>query len=536
MKNIVLITCIFFTACATHPSGLFEQALQNGRLANEGFINCERFVTAWLAEADSATGLIPRNLTDSRDYWNAWDAAADNYPFMVMTASILRPDLFDGVMLDMLHTERKLTSRLGSLPDTWSFSKQDFLKSYPDTSDIIFGSAEYMKDGLLALTEWLGKSPWLERMIEILDDLNDVLQLTPASVSDRFSYTQGVEINGDLLQVLSRMYWITGNEHYLERAISWGDYYLNEQRLPTRNNNGLRLRDHGCEIIGGLSEVYAAVHFAHPEKKEQWRPYMHEMLDCVLSKGRNADGLFYNSINPVTGEIVDARLADTWGYTLDAIYTVYLIDNVEAYRAAVMQALQSIIKYKNYDWEPRGNGITSQDGYADAIESALNLYFFLPVQEAADWIDSEINVLWNFQLPSGIIEGWHGDGNFARTTLMYCLWKTSGITLSEWRKDVEYGTVVNKGKLYLTLSASNDWNGKLKFGCQMHRTNLNLPINYPRINQFQEWYPIDEKKSYRLTEVNTHQTRVVSGKELINGYDISVAANDTLFLTLEFEP
>ena len=27
------------------------------------------------------------------------------------------------------------------------------------------------------------------------------------------------------------------------------------------------------------------------------------------------------------------------------------------------------------------------------------------------------------QKESGIIEGWHGDGNFARTTIMYCLWK-----------------------------------------------------------------------------------------------------------------
>jgi len=330
-----------------------------------------------------------------------------------------------------------------------------------------------------------------------------------------------------LLQVLSRMYWITGNKKYLERAIKIGDYYLNEQRLPTRSDKGLRLRDHGCEIVGGLSEIYATVHFVDQEKKNQWRPYMHEMLDCVLSKGRNEDGLFYNSINPVTGEIVDAGLADTWGYTLDAVYTVYLLDGVEAYREAVAKALQNIIKYRNYDWE-RG----SQDGYADAIESALNLYFFLPVQEAADWIESEMKVLWNFQKPSGIIEGWHGDGNFARTTLMYCLWKTAGVTLSDWRDDVVYGAELSKGKLYLTLASPNDWQGKLKFGQSLHKANLNLPINYPRINQFQEWYPVDAEKKYRITEAKTRKTSIVTGQELIDGYDVSLSGNEMLFLTV----
>ena len=530
MKIIVLSFCIFFTACSSDRSALYEQALQNGRLANEGFTRCERFVKAWLAEADSVSGLIPRNLNESRDYWNAWDAAADNYPFMVMTSAILRPDLFEGVMLDMLHTERKLTSRTGCLPDTWSFSKQDFLKSQPDTSDIIFGSAEYMKDGLLALTEWLGESPWLDRMIEIADDLEDVMALTPETVTNRFSYTKGVEINGDLLQVLSRLYWITSNKRYLDREIKLGDYFLNERRLPTRSNQGLRLRDHGCEIIGGLSEVYAAVHFVDPEKKKQWRPYMHEMLDCVLNKGRNEDGLFYNAINPVSGEIIDTKLADTWGYTLDAIYTVYILDGIEAYRDAVARALGSIIKYKNYNWEPRNDGISSQDGYADAIESALNLYFLMPVEDAASWIDSEIQSLWNYQRPSGVIEGWHGDGNFARTTLMYCLWKTAGITLNNWRKDVVYGSVMSKGKLYLTLTASDDWIGELKFGQPMHRTNLNLPVNYPRINQFQEWSPIDSDKSYRVTAAKTRKNQVVSGKELIDGYKISLHGNEPLFL------
>ncbi len=64
-----------------------------------------------------------------------------------------------------------------------------------------------------------------------------------------------------------------------------------------------------------------------------------------------------------------------------------------------------------------------------------------PVPSAGEWIDSEIKVMWNKQQPSGIIEGWHGDGNFARTTIMYCLWKTGGAYLVPWNDSLKLGGV-----------------------------------------------------------------------------------------------
>jgi len=91
---------------------------------------------------------------------------------------------------------------------------------------------------------------------------------------------------------------------------------------------------------------------------------------------------------------------------------------------------------------------------------------------------------------------------------------------------------LSQGKMYLTLTASNDWSGKLKFGTHMHRTNLNLPINYPRINQFQEWFPVEPEKNYRITDVATRKTKIVSGQELINGYEVSVSGNESLFLRI----
>lgn len=85
LLTIVLITLVSDNSFAQG----FKEAADNGKRANEGFRRCMNYTLAWLAEADSTTKLIPRNLKDSRDFWNAYDAAADNYAFMVLTASLM---------------------------------------------------------------------------------------------------------------------------------------------------------------------------------------------------------------------------------------------------------------------------------------------------------------------------------------------------------------------------------------------------------------------------------------------------------------
>ncbi|WP_229599770.1 hypothetical protein [Runella slithyformis] len=502
----------------------FQQALTNGQAANEAFRRSHRFLMGWLTKADPATGLIPRNLKESTCIWNAWDAAADNYPFMVMTAAMLDKPLFEGKMREMLAAETRLTSRIGRLPDTYSFCKKGFENSVIDTSQVVFGSAEYMKDGLVPLTEWLGPSPWSERMLGILEDLDRIVDVPTQIKGNFFGNSAVVEVGGDLLQVLARMYWLTKNPKWLAWGIQIGDYYLSDAHLPTRTLSRLRLRDHGCEIVAGLVEMYAVVHTADPAKKKQWQPYLHEMLDVILAKGRNEHGLFYDEVNPLTGEVVQKRIADNFGYTLNAFYTVYLIDGVNAYREATLKALGYLsANYRNHDWE---NG--SADGYADAIEGTLNLYLREPIPSVKDWLESEIKVLWNFQKPDGIIEGWHGDGNFARTSLMYALWKTAGVSVSDWNPDVVYGAVVDNNTLYVTLTSPKAWKGTLKFGSGRHADHLHMPVDYPRINQFQEWFAIEAAKTYRLTVGGKTQT--IKGTALIAGYPLSLKPNEVLQL------
>jgi hypothetical protein len=514
----------------------YDQALKNGKLAQEGFIRCNAFMYDWLTYCDPESGLFPENLDRGKDTWNAHNSAADNYPFMVLTSSFTDPSLFSGKMMDILGAETKLTSRLDRIPDAYSFSKQDFKHEEIDLDRLIFGGSEYIKDGILPLTEWLGKSPWSDRMIGILDD---IWKYAPVKTKFGNIPSTNVEINGEQLQILARIYWFTGDQKYLDWAIRLGDYYLLDNQHPTEDFEVLRLRDHGCEIVSGLCELYASVNFSDKSKKEAYQAPLHKMLDDILLKGRNEHGLFYNSINPKTGEPVDNRIADNWGYTYNGFYAVYLIDSIQRYKEALLNAFRYLHHYENYDWE---NG--SADGFADAIEGALNLYNRERIQTAGDWIDKEMQIMWSLQDSSyrenaqkwknrGIIEGWHGDGNFARTAIMYCLWKTQGTSISPWSEDIIYGATQEDGVLFFSMQAKEPWEGKLIFDTQRHKTSLQLPLDWPRINQFPEWYVIDPEKQYEIYDVMKKSKKTLTGSELLKGFTISLGPDDECHLRIK---
>ena len=200
--------------------------------------------------------------------------------------------------------------------------------------------------------------------------------------------------------------------------------------------------------------------------------------------GRNEDGLFYVSVNRKTGEILENRVRDNWGYNYNGYYTVYLLDGEEPYRDALLLAFSNLHKYRDYDWESG-----SADGFADAIEGCLNLYNREPAEGVEEWLDSETRIMWSLQDSSyrsnalqwqnqGIIEGRHGDGNFARTTIMYCLWKSQGTTLHPWRDDLLAGAVLEEDILYISLRADEEWEGRLSFLFDIPRSvqNMNMPL------------------------------------------------------------
>jgi hypothetical protein len=498
----------------------WAQAERNAAASQRAVQFCRRFTQGWLVHADPGSGLIPRNLTADA-YWNAKDSAADNYPFMVLTAHILDDTHLKETVGEILTAEKKLTSRLDCLPDDFLFATQAFRTERPDLAAIVFGAAEYAKDGLLPITEWLGPSPWFDRMQELVRDVFKHAAIeTPSGPVPSLD----VEVVGDLLQATSRLAWSTGDEDFRTWAYRLGDLYLVHRDLLALDD--LRLRDHGSEIIGGLSEVCVLASREAPERWRRYRPRMRALLDRVLEKGRNVDGLLYNAIDPRTGEVLDERLADTWGYVYNAFLTIAVIDNEPRYREAAAKALAAIGKYEGYDWESG-----SADGYADSIESAINLLNRIPSAAASAWIDKSMEFLFGKQRPDGILEGWHGDGNSARTALMWALVKTQGIAASRWRDDLRLGAdKLADGGVRVVLSADWPWTGALRFDRPRHAVAMYLPFDYPRINQFPEWFTAAATQDYELT-VGEGPARVVKGHDLY-ALPLAIKAGETLRLTI----
>ncbi len=524
---------MFFSACMEHSRSLrqtdlmyFSEARRNAVMAREGIRRCVRFVDGWLDHADPESGLIPKNLHQDSTIWNAKDAAADNVPFMVLTACVTHDAGTMSVMEEMLENERRLTTRMGKLPDVYSFVRNGFLYDHTDTSRIVFGASEYVKDGLLPLTEWMGPSKWSERMLEILDEMigmEDILVRLPG-----MDPVRKMEVHGEMLQALSRIYWMTGDRKYLRTAFRIGDHYLLAGNHPTDDMQRLRLRDHGCEVVSGLCEVYFAARYADQKRYSEYRESVHRMLDRILAVGRNEDGLFYNEINPQTGEILRKGIADTWGYTFNGYYTVFMLDVTRKYLDAIRSAIPHLnAGYRSYAWEGE-----SADGYADAIESGLNIYNRIRDPELGEWIDSEIKVMWEKQQPDGIIEGWHGDGNFARTAIMHALWKTGGVTLDPWREDILYGSAVSGDTLFFYLRSGTDWEGRVIFDFPRHREIMGLPEDYPRINQFPEWWTVERESEYQWEVMPGGSRQILTGDHLTGGILLVNHAGDSSMIKI----
>jgi hypothetical protein len=505
----------------------FRAAAENGLRSEEVFRQTRRMLHAWLEYADARTLLLPDVVPGFKrgpkplGVYRPHNSGADNYPYLVATAYFTDRALFDGRMRDMLRNEIRYTNVLDQIPADLELATG---KLGPPS---LFGAAEYAKDGLLAITELLGRSPWFSRMADMTASL---MEHAPVESDFGLLPDTGAELNGDVLQSLARLAPMTGDRRFLEWAERIGDAYVKEV-LP--RNHGLpgytwdfakhegpdrmRLRDHGNEIVVGLVLLHAIESERGGERATSYREPLARMLDRILASA-NSDGLLYDEIRPSDLAPVETRLSDNWGYVYGSVYTFYMVTGDARYRDAVRRVLGNLPRYRGHDWE---NG--SQDGYADSIESAIYLVAREPVPEALDWIESETKTLLAFQQPDGMIERWYGDGNWARTLLLYALMKTQGCSVEGWREGVKLGAVRAGDRLLLSLEGPPGFTGKLRFDYARHRRSLNYAKNYVRLNEWPEWFTVDETTLYRVVDA-AGKEQVRLGSELVEGIDVAAPA------------
>ena len=90
-------------------------------------------------------------------------------------------------------------------------------------------------------------------------------------------------------------------------------------------------------------------------------------------------------------------------------------------------------------------------------------------------------------------------------------------------------------KTYFVLTAENDWEGKLIFDAPRHKTILNLPIDYPRINQFPEWFTVEEEKEYSVVSSQKTLNGKCSGKQFVEGIPVKLKAGEKLFFVIQYQ-
>ena len=506
----------------------FEQARANGRRFEEDVAACRRVLQAWLKHADPKTLLLPDNPGAERAKWiyTPHNSGADLYPYLILTAELTDPDLYRGRMAEMLRNEVRYTTVQESIPSNLMLATGEL------GPPSLFGAGEYAKDGLIAVTEYLGRTPFFYRMVDMTVDA-----MNRAPIESRFGKlpAKDAELNGDYLQALVRLAPMTGDKRFLDWARRIADAYV-EEVLPAthgvpayiwdfQNHTGdtkLRLRDHGNEMVVGLTLEYALENYLGTPRAERYRPAIAKMLDRILQSA-NSDGLLYNEVNAVTLEPTNKGLSDNWGYVYGAVYTFHMCTGEPWYRDAVRRVLGNLPKYRNWNWEPsrreRIAGLGSFDGYADSIEGAIYLYSREAVPAALDWIDSEMKVMLSMLRPDGHIEDWYGEGNFNRTALLHAYLKSQGVRPLAWKPGMRVGGVREGERLYLSFESPSPT--VLRFDLARHRRVLNFDRNYVRLNEFPEWYVVDENTLYRVRPgAGPADERVLLGSELIAGIAI----------------
>ncbi len=503
-------------------TGGADELLRRGEIARRHFSHALGILEGWWATRDAATGLYPRRL-DQR-IWSPQDNAADMFPFLALTAYFTAPERLDEV-LQILPKEKQFTDRLGVMPDWFNLTNRTFYFAETNLPRLIFNAAEYCKDGLLPLTEMLGRGPWVERLIELTDA---IMARAPVSSDYGLLPADDTEVNGDVLQTHARLYAMTRDPRYLEFAERIGDAYCFEVLpqnggLPayrwdfTRHrvqNDSLNLNDHGNELLGGLAELYVLARAVHPEKAARYRQPLQTMFHRLLDTARNADGLWFNLIQSSTGKPLHRETPDTWGYALCAAATFALATDDAPLLEAVPTALRNLHQGRYLFW-------WDADAYADALEGATYLLNRFPVPEASAWMDTMLPLFLGKLREDGIVEGWYGDGNSARTALLVARYFTQGTWVRPWRSDVRLGAARAGKRLQLALTAAADWDGKLLFDQPRHRLVLNLPTNYLRLNEWSEWFTVEADRSYQV-KMNGAKTRSVQGTELIAGLPVQV--------------
>lgn len=425
-------------------------------------------------------------------------------------------EVLHGPARSVLDREQALCNTHGAIPVPWDVETGAPVDDIA-WDEVVFQASEYVKDGLIAIVEVTGHDEWFDRMRAIEDALWETARVeTPYGNIP----STNIEVNGEQLQALVRLYTMTGEEKYLDWADRLADYYFADEDFMVR-----RLRDHGCEIIGGLGLLHAVETTHRPERAMQHAPRLKHVYDTILARGCNEDGMMYDELGKKRG-----RLSDGWGYNYVGYLCYDMATGADTYRPHVAQTLANTMKpaYENYAWE--GESI---DGYADSIEGAIYLLNRVPVEAGFQWVDRETKnnlVDHPSRLENGELWGTMKlQSNGVRTVIMHSLMHTQGVIARPWQAGLEVGAAPDGEGIVIVVRSEADYEGVLEFDIPRHRIYMGFAKDWPRMNTLPEWFTVEPDAVYTVHRGDT-AARTYTGRQLHAGLEINTRAGETLQL------
>ncbi|MFO7975381.1 MAG: hypothetical protein R6V12_12185 [Candidatus Hydrogenedentota bacterium] len=501
----------------------WERAARSAQYAGIALSKVQR----WLHECcmpvrDEPSGLF----RPTGPEWTYRDTAADCYPFYIWAAWYTDRDLLDTVMIETLEAEQRLCNHLDRLPVPYNMDSGE--KVTRDFDAIVFGASEYAKDGLVPVVEITGRHyPWFDRMHGIVDDIFKHARYdTPYGKIP----SKNIEVNGELLQILPRLYCMTGEQKYLDWAHRLADSYLLPGGFCPK-----RLSDHGCEIIGGLGLLFAVDHGACPDKCKEYQPHLEQMFDTILERGTNSDGVIIGELQDKPGPHDRVGIRDGWGYDLVGFLDYDRALGTHRYDEAIRKPMTKLLKprYFEFNWD---HG--SRDNVADSVEGGLYLLYRFPVPECFLWADREIATLLVDHTDPERLWGVHKlEANTVRTVLIHTMLHTRNTIARPWVQGLELGAAPCGDGICLLLRADTDYEGKLQFDIPRHRIHMGFREDWPRMNAVPEWFTVepDNTHRYRVEDVDSGEVQVLTGKALSEGLPVKLTDGKALRLLVNPE-
>lgn len=510
------------------PAALLDECLERGRSYAECGLSARRLLEGWIDNNyDAKTKLVFREVPGRRLRWDYQDVAADYYSSLVHVANFVAPELNQpGAKLhETLLASKRLCTLPSGIPGVY----------YRDTGKVegeatYLALSEWLRDGLIRIVENLGAdNVWYDELCRLSDAMIRVAHQRGGLYSQ---CSRSTEALGNMLQSLSRLYVISGDRRYLEAAEEIGDALLLDPNVDTFRKMVERrdsFRDHGCEMIPGLAELFVVECKLGSQRAKSYREPLAKVLDSILQTSAHpVTGLFCGDLDK-NGDTVWLEPPDTWGYVLFSYENFDRATGTDRYRQAIEKPIRWLLENrKNFEackkaklWPQAAHRDTWSDSHESMIILANRLGIFdRQVFEWLDWMTLQSEHRKHLDEQYGPYLNAHDDGSTGRCLCTHMMACSQGVRHAPFQEGLRLGARPCGDGLVLSLESDKPYEGKLRFDWPRGVYPAGT-LDWARLNEMPEWFVVEPDRKYAVT-LNGEREQVTRGRALIDGLRVGV--------------